>query len=227
MLPWFARNVATQGNVGYDSFVLNRLPLPAQLDRAVMAGSTLAGLVVAPILVVLLVLLIAGRINGPELVFWMTSAVIVAGALGAVLLRNIVHAALSLVITLLGVAAIYLLLASEFLALVQVLVYGGGVTILLLFGLMLTNAQDDPIVSDGAQKPFAFGMAMLMGAVFAAAVLDADWGDAEVAVVPFRALGTRLFNDFGVPFEVASLVLIVALIGAIAIGRPDRREDEA
>ena len=107
--------------------------------------------------------------------FWLTAALIVGGALGTVLLPNIVHAALSLVAALLGVAGIYLLLASEFLALVQVLIYGGGVTILLLFGLMLTRAADDPIIADGSQKPFAFGVAALIGGIFAAALLDADW----------------------------------------------------
>ena len=191
-----------------------------------MTGSTLAGALATPLVLVLVVLLVAGRISAPELVFWLAAAVCVAGALGAVLLHNIVHAALSLVVTLLGVAAIYLLLASEFLALVQILVYGGGVTILLLFGLMLTNATDDPIVTDGAQKPFAFGVALLLGGVFSFAMLDADWGNTEATVVGFRDLGARLFRDYGIPFEIASLVLIAALIGAIAVGRPDRPEPE-
>ncbi len=191
-----------------------------------MTGSLLVGAVVAPLVIALLVLLIADRITGPEFVFWLLAAMVVAGALGAVLLNNVVHAALCLVIVALGVAGVFLLLASEFLALVQVIVYGGGVTILLLFGLMLTNAKDDPIVADGSQKPFAFGVGIALAAVIAGAMLDADWGDGERSVVPFRALGERLFRDFGIPFEVASLVLLVALVGAIAIARRDQDEEE-
>ena len=191
-----------------------------------MTGSLLVGAVVAPLVIALLVLLIADRITGPEFVFWLLAAMIVAGALGAVLLNNVVHAALCLVIVALGVAGVFLLLASEFLALVQVIVYGGGVTILLLFGLMLTNAKDDPIVADGSQKPFAFGVGIALAAVIAGAMLDADWGDGERSVVAFRTLGERLFRDFGIPFEVASLVLLVALVGAIAIARRDQDEEE-
>jgi NADH-quinone oxidoreductase subunit J len=206
--------------------VLNRLPLPSQFDRVIITGTTIAGAIAAPFLVALVVLLAADQITGPEFVFWLLAAVIVTSALGAVLMRNVVHAALSLVITALGIAALFLLLASEFLALVQVLVYGGGVTILLLFGLMLTNAQDDPLVTDGSQKPFAFGVGIALGAVISIAMMDADWNATERSAVAFQALGERLFRDFGVPFEVASLVLLVALVGAIAIARRHQDEEE-
>lgn len=206
--------------------VLNRLPLPSQLDRVIITGTTIAGVVAAPFVIALVVLLAVDQISGPEFVFWLLAGVTVAGALGAVLMRNLVHAALCLVITALGIAGLFLLLASEFLALVQVLVYGGGVTILLLFGLMLTNAQDDPVVADGSQKPFAFGAGIALGAVIAIAMLDADWNATERSIVAFRELGSRLFRDFGVPFEVASLVLLVALVGAIAIARRDQDDEE-
>ena len=202
-----------------------RLPLPAQLDRVIIYGGLVAGAVLTPILLVLIVLLVFNVLTAPEMVFWLASAVIIGGALGSVLLKNIVHAALSLVMTLLGVAAIFLLLGSEFLALVQVLVYGGGVTVLLLFGLMLTNATDDPIVSDGAQKPFAFLVGIALAGLLAVALVDQVWGAPTASTVPFRELGARLFRDFGMPFELASLVLVIALIGAIAIAQRDRPED--
>ncbi|MXW35575.1 MAG: NADH-quinone oxidoreductase subunit J [Chloroflexi bacterium] len=202
-----------------------RLPLPAQLDRVIIYGGLVAGAVVTPILLVLIVLLVLNVLTAPELVFWLASAVIIGGALGSVLLKNIVHAALSLVMTLLGVAAIFLLLGSEFLALVQVLVYGGGVTVLLLFGLMLTNATDDPIVSDGAQKPFAFLVGIALAGILSVALVDQIWGAPTASTVAFRELGARLYRDFGLPFEIASLVLVIALIGAIAIARRDRPED--
>lgn len=205
--------------------MIDRLPLPAQLDRTILFGGAAVGAVAAPLLLVLAALLVFDVITAPQLVFWLASAVIVAGALGAVLLRHVVHATLALVVALLGVAAIFLLLGSEFLALVQILVYGGGVTVLLLFGLMLTNAADDPIVGDGAQKPFAFLVGIGLAAVIAGALLDHGWPAAGATAIPFRDLGARLFRDFGAPFEIASLVLIVALVGAIAIARRDDGED--
>ena len=207
--------------------MLRRLPLPAQFDRTIITGSMLVGLAAVPYVAVLVVLLALGTLSAAEAVFWLVAAVVVAGGLGAVLSSNVVHAALSLVIAAMGVAGIFLLLASEFLALVQVLVYGGGVAILLLFGLMLTNATDDPVVTDGTQKPFAFGVGLALGAVVVAAMVGASWQGAVKSVVAFRDLGTRLYQDFGVPFEVASLVLIVALVGAIAIARRDPEEDAA
>ena len=206
--------------------MLHRVPLPAQLDRVILAGGAVAGIVATPIIVIPLIFLVFDEISASEYVFWVLAALIVLGALGAVLLSNIVHATLSLVMTLLGVAGIYLLLSSEFLALVQVLVYGGAVTILLVFGLMLTNAADDPIVTDGAQKPFALIVGIAIGVTFSIAMIDTAWDDAGQVAIPFRALGERLFVDFGLPFEVASLVLIVALIGAVAVARRPRPEDE-
>ena len=184
-----------------------------------MTGSLVAGLVGAPILIVLLVLLGTDRISAPELVFYLAAAVILLGALGAVLMPNVVHAALCLVGTLMGVAGIYLLLLTEFLALVQVLVYGGGVIILLLFGLMLTNAQSDPVVTDGAQKPFAFGVGALIAGVFVAAMLKAQWGNAPATVIPFRVFGERLFRDFTVPVIVVDILLDIAFTGAYVNAR--------
>ena len=103
-----------------------------------------------------------------ELVFYVFAIVAVLGALGVVLLPNVVHAALSLILTLLGVAGFYILLSSEFLALVQILIYGGAVATIILFGLMLTRGRDlMPIAIDGAQKPVAF----LVGVVLAGTLL--------------------------------------------------------
>ncbi|MCI0884477.1 MAG: NADH-quinone oxidoreductase subunit J, partial [Chloroflexi bacterium] len=77
-----------------------------------------------------------------EGLFYVIAAITVAGALGVVTARNVIHSALFLILALLGVAAVYVLLASEFLAIVQVLVYGGAVTILILFAMMLTRVRD-------------------------------------------------------------------------------------
>lgn len=200
--------------------------MPSQFDRIIVLGGTVAAIVAAPIVIVLAALLIGDQISAPEFVFWLAAAVIVGGALGAVLLPNVVHAALCLVATLLGVAGIYLLLVSDFIALVQILVYGGGVVILLLFGLMLTNAQDDPVVTDGSQKPFAFIVGGLIGGTFIAAILDAEFGASAVTVVPFEDFGARLFRDFLVPVIVVAVLLDIALTGAFVNARRDEPEPE-
>lgn len=199
--------------------MFQRLPLPSQLDRTIIAGGTILALAATPILVVLLALLVVDRITAPELVFYLASSVILAGALGAVLMKNMVHAALCLVAALLGVAGIYMLLLTEFLALVQVLIYGGGVMILLLFGLMMTNAQDDPIVTDGSQKPFAFGLTALMGGAFVASIVGATWGSAQPTIIPFVDFGTRLFRDFSVPIVIVAVLLDIAFTGALINAR--------
>lgn len=159
-------------------------------------------------------------------IFYLIAAMAVAGGLGVVLMRSTVYAALSLILSLLAVAAIYILLGSEFLALVQVLVYGGAVTVLLLFALMLTRTDDLPETMTGAQWPLgAFASLLLMGLLIAA-VATTNWpGDVgQTAVIPFEALGNALFRQWAVPFEIASLVLLIALIGAIVIARQEEGE---
>ena len=154
--------------------MLKRIPLPDQFDRIIIGGGITVGAIGVPLGIVLVTLVAFGVISAPEMVFFVAAIIVILGALGCVLLPNIVHAALSLTATLIGVAALYLLLMSEFLALVQVLVYGGGVVLLLLFGLMMTNAQDDPVVTDGSQKPFAFLLVSLLVGTFITLLLSGD-----------------------------------------------------
>ena len=199
--------------------MFDRLPLPSQFDRTIITGGIILVLGSAPVIVVFAALLILDRISAPEFIFFLASAVLLAGTLGVVLMKNIVHAAICLVVTLLGVASIYLLLLTEFLALVQILVYGGGVVILLLFGLMMTNAQDDPVVVDGSQKPFAFGVAALIAGVFVAMALDAQWGSPEASIITFRDFGMRLFRDFSLPVVIVAVLLDIAFTGAFVNAR--------
>lgn len=160
-------------------------------------------------------------------VFYVIAALAVAGGLGVVLLRSTVYAALFLILTLLAVAGVYILLASEFLALVQILIYGGAVTVLLLFALMLTRASDLPETMVGAQWPVAAFASSLLAGLLIAAVATTDWpGDAagQITRIPFEELGDALFRQWAVPFEVASLVLLVALVGAIILARQEEGE---
>ncbi|MDP2949966.1 MAG: NADH-quinone oxidoreductase subunit J [Chloroflexota bacterium] len=161
-----------------------------------------------------------------EGVFYVIAALTVIGALGVVLARNVVHAALFLILSLLAVAGVFLLLSAEFLALVQILIYGGAVTILVLFALMLTRVRDMPQAVDGPQRPFAaMAAASLMG-VFILAAVGTKWpGETEkITAIPLRDFGEALFRTWALPFEVASLVLIVALVGSIVLARVEEGE---
>lgn len=160
-------------------------------------------------------------------IFYLIAALAVAGGLGVVLMRSTVYAALMLILALLAVAGVYILLASEFLALVQVLIYGGAVTVLLLFALMLTRSRDLPEAMVGAQWPVAAFVALLLVGMLIATVATSNWpGDADglITRIAFEDLGDALFRRWAVPFEIASLVLLIALIGAIYLAREEEGE---
>ena len=163
-----------------------------------------------------------------EGIFYFVAAVTVLGSLGVVLARNVIHSALLLILALLAVAGVFILLSAEFLAIVQVLIYGGAVTILILFAMMLTRVRDMPQALDGPQRPFA---ALAAGAFLGISVLAAvatDWEEVgatdEIHHITIEQIGDVLFRNWAIPFEVASLVLMVALIGAIILARGEEGE---
>ncbi|MCY4581863.1 MAG: NADH-quinone oxidoreductase subunit J [Chloroflexi bacterium] len=162
------------------------------------------------------------------LLFYAAATLTLFAAFGVVATRNIVHAALFLLAALAGVAGLFVLLYAEFLALVQLLIYGGAVTIVILFALMLTRSGEYEGETETRRRPFAAlaaaGLFGLMAAVFVADSHQFNTNTRQP--VPFDTLARDLFADWAVPFEIASLVLLVALIGAVVIGRAGREEDE-
>ena len=144
------------------------------------------------------------------------------GAIRTVTARNVVHAALNLVIALAMVGAIYLLLAAEFVAWVQILIYVGAIVVLLLFSLMLTKAPLGREALDNQQRGVAFlvSAAVLGGLVFL--IQDAFEGQ-RIVLTPVRTaqIGASLFRNYVLPFEIVSVLLLAALIGAIVIARKD------
>jgi NADH-quinone oxidoreductase subunit J len=162
-----------------------------------------------------------------EIVFYLLALVAIIGGVGVVTVPNVVHGALFLILSLLAVAGFYILLSSEFLALVQVLVYAGAVATIVLFGLMLTRGgQGLPTVSAGGQWPLALLSAGALVVALLTAVLDTEWPrDAgEITMVNLDTLGGALFRDWLLPFEIAAVGLRVALIGAVVISVAEEGE---
>ncbi|MBM3944211.1 MAG: NADH-quinone oxidoreductase subunit J [SAR202 cluster bacterium] len=156
----------------------------------------------------------------PSLVlFYLAGALTLGGALGVVMSRNIVYAAIGLIVALLGVAGVFLLAFAEFLALVQILIYGGAIVIVVVFALMLTRLDEFRQAAEHKQWPLAALAAAAFFGVLAAGVARTAVATTDRTEVGFLALGEQLFTDWAVPFEVVSLVLLVALIGAVVMVR--------
>jgi NADH-quinone oxidoreductase subunit J len=157
-----------------------------------------------------------------EWIFILLAIVGTGAALRLVTARNVVHAALYLVVTLATIAAVFLLLAAEFVAWVQVLIYVGAILVLLLFGLMLTRAPIGREALDNQQRGLSalVGVGLLAGLVF---LLWEAFGDARIELTTSSTakVGESLFRNFVLPFEVVSFLLLAALIGAIVLARRD------
>ncbi len=157
--------------------------------------------------------------------FYLAGALTIGGAVGVVGSRNIVHAALFLLASLMGVAGVFLLVYAEFLALVQILIYGGAIVIVVLFALMLTRLREFHGPMENKQWPVAALAAVAIFGVIAAAFVAVGVPAKSERIGPgVEELGKSLFTQWAIPFEVASVLLLVALIGAIVIARAGGRE---
>jgi NAD(P)H-quinone oxidoreductase subunit 6 len=137
------------------------------------------------------------------------------------LARNVMHSAIALLGTLVGVAGLYGLLAADFLAVVQVLIYVGGTLILFLFAAMLTARIDEASSSNAPRKRKRAALASGVLVVGLSAVaIHTVWPTQELSTVPSTAkLGHALLGEHILPFELASLVLLAALVGSITLAR--------
>jgi NADH-quinone oxidoreductase subunit J len=160
-----------------------------------------------------------------QIVFWVLAALIGFSAIRVVTARNVIHAALYLVGTLMGAAGLYILLVAEFVAWVQVLVYVGAIVVLMLFGLMLTRAPIGKGNFDNDQRPLAalcaagvFGVtSWILMDTFEGKTIDLT-GEGRATV---ETIGDLIFSKYVLPFEVVSVLLLAALVGAVVIARRD------
>ena len=158
-------------------------------------------------------------------VFYFFAALSVVGGVMMITRKNAVHSAVYLVLTFVSVSAIYIILGADFLFAVQVLVYAGGILVLFLFVIMLVNLEEPRrytggklhLVTAGVITLLLFGMLAGLFARAGAGQVVASSGQAEGNL---QAMGLALFREYMFPFEVVSVLLLVAMIGAIVLGRP-------
>jgi NADH-quinone oxidoreductase subunit J len=163
------------------------------------------------------------------ILFYLLAALSAGSAIGVVVSRNIVRTAVFLLFTLVGVAGLYFLLAAEFLAAVQLVIYAGGTLILIVFGVMLTSKSP---FSRFEPKLFEVILATAMGLVLLGSLTAAIMATTFPASpglsgpYPIEKLGQALLGDYLVPFEIASVLLLVVMIGAAYLAKGRRREGD-
>ena len=164
-------------------------------------------------------------------VFLVCAAIVLAGAFGVIFLRNPVHSALSLVMTLFGVAVLFVAQEAHFLAAVQVIVYAGAIVVLFLFVIMLLGVDREEAVEVEelkGQRPLAVGVGVLVllltillakGISWDASGTPAARGLASGPGENVEKLGRSIFTDFLLPFEVTAVLLVIAVVGAVVLAR--------
>lgn len=157
-----------------------------------------------------------------DLIFYLFAAVTIGSAVMVVTMRNIVYSAFALLFTFFGVVGLYVLLAADFIAIVQLVVYVGGILILLLFGVMLTNKITSVQIKTGVFQllPAAIGVGLFAG-ILVAAVLNTNWITipSEIPETTAYGLGHLLITEYVLVFELLGIILLIALIGAASMAR--------
>jgi NADH-quinone oxidoreductase subunit J len=166
-----------------------------------------------------------------DIVFYFFAVITIVSGSIVVMSRNIIYSAFSLLFTFFGVAGLYVLLNADFLAVTQLLIYVGGILVLLLFGVMLTNKVIDVEMKTGVLQTYP---AAIICGITAGALLvvfwSTDWNVVQndgVMTSTSHTLGEMFMTSYVLPFEIASIVLLVALVGAAMIARRDKSIQES
>lgn len=170
--------------------------------------------------------------GGPMIAFYVIALFILGCGVALLNFRKVIYMALALGGVFIGCSAIYLLLGAQFVGVAQILIYAGAITILIMFAIMLTNHEaEDPPFRWSARNIFAAAGCVLLGCVLLWIIHSVSWSqgvpttDINQGVSNPMAIGQALFSTYVLPFEIVSLLLLVALVGAVVIGR-QRKGDE-
>ena len=160
-----------------------------------------------------------------DFVFILLSSLLLISSIGVCVSKNLVHAAVYLFFALFFVAGLYIFLYADFLAAVQVIVYVGGILVLIIFGVMLTNRLEKPSINISSMNQFLAGLlCLLLFMVQCFAIFNGKWisSNSEVIENSTKSIGNLILNEYLLPFEVVSVLLLGALIGAATIARKKR-----
>jgi NADH-quinone oxidoreductase subunit J len=164
-------------------------------------------------------------VTAADVLFYLLALLVVGSALIVAFSRNIVHSAFALLGTFMGVAGLYAYLAADFLAVIQMLVYAGGILVLILFAVMLTGQIADVRITNVSAGVASGTLLLLLVLVLLVTVaLRTEWAvqPMEAASPTTGKIGDALLSQYVLPFEVASVVLIAALIGAVTLIRKEQ-----
>jgi NAD(P)H-quinone oxidoreductase subunit 6 len=232
----FAQYAGVVGIIwGLNGFFFRRLPLTGFLllvfSGAVFGVLFLLGFflkdVVGPF-----VIDSAGRFIGlvhlADMIFYAFAVMTIGGAAGCAFSRNIIYSAWSLLFAFMGVAGLYILLGADFPAVAQVLIYVGGILVLILFAIMLTKqiGEDPKLTNAHLALPVGGALALVTVGTLSYMAVMAPW---KIVSAPSyqpvsAALGIAFLTEYLLPFEVASVVLLAALVGAVVIARKEIKE---
>jgi len=183
----------------------------------ILLAVTLLGIVTG---IAVIMLLFLGQDWGDAL-FWLFAAVMIGSAFLVVTMRDIIRCGLAMIVCFGALAGIYVILGAPLIAAAQVIVYIGAISVLILFAIMLTQTKDAPsrLVFQTQAIPAAFA-AVIIGIVVALAIAATDWGEAADRVrVATTTLSTVLFDQYVLPFEIVSVMLLAAVIGGVFLAK--------
>ena len=157
-----------------------------------------------------------------EYLFLFIAALVIASAFWVVFSPNLIHSAVSLLFTLFGTAGLYIFLYADFIAGTQIVIYVGGILVLIIFGVMLTSKIDSPSIASSSANQFIGGMgAFAIFVIQVAVIFNTPWsiGAEQSREATVAAIGKLLLTDYLLPFEIISILLLAALMGAALLSR--------
>jgi NADH-quinone oxidoreductase subunit J len=160
--------------------------------------------------------------SAPLIVFFLLAALAIAGAVNLILQRHPIHSALSLIVVMIALAGLYLLMGAEFVAAVQIIVYGGAIMVLFIFVIMLLNAGVEERTNFSKLATYAgIPLALVISGLIGAAIVHSHLPGATQngSLSSTKSLSMLLFTDFVYPFELTSFLILVAILGAIVLAQ--------
>jgi NADH-quinone oxidoreductase subunit J len=162
--------------------------------------------------------------TGPLIIFFVLAGLAVLGAISLILQKHPIHSALSLIVVMVALAGLYLLMGAEFVAAVQIIVYGGAIMVLFVFVIMLLNAGEEERTNFSKLATYAgIPLALAMTGFIAAAIAQSSGRLGTAApsgtLTSTKTLSLLLFKEFVYPFELTSFLILVAILGAIVLAQ--------